>query len=157
MDASSLIALFGQEAGVVLTLNEAGTASLAVESGPVVYLEHDAQADVLHCYVVLGQAPADPMRRHDVFRQMLAANAFGRDTEGATLGLDEITGELLLSRRLELSRADTAWLRTTVESMVAVAAEWQQRLSGAAADTTSAAGAALPASGLLPPDFGLRV
>ena len=73
MDASSLISLFGQEAGVALALNEAGTASLAFESGPVLHLEHDPQADALHCYVVLGQAPADPMRRHDVFRRMLAA------------------------------------------------------------------------------------
>ena len=73
MDASSLISLFGQEAGVALALNEAGTASLAFESGPVLHLEHDPQADALHCYVVLGQAPSDPMRRHDVFRRMLAA------------------------------------------------------------------------------------
>ncbi len=152
MDASSLIALFGQETGVALTLNEAGTASLAFESGLALHLEHDPQADLLHCYVVLGQAPADPMCRHDVFRRMLAANAFGRDTEGATLGLDEITGELLLSRRLELPRTDTAWLRATVESMAAVAADWLRRLDGTARDVAPA-----PAPGDLPPDFGLRV
>ena len=157
MDASSLISLFGQEAGVALALNEAGTASLAFESGPVLHLEHDPQADALHCYVVLGQAPADPMRRHDVFRRMLAANAFGRDTDGATLGLDEVTGELLLSRRLELPRADTAWLRAVVESMAAVAADWQGRLDGTAQDAAPDSGGGLSSSDVPPPDFGLRV
>ncbi len=157
MEASSLISLFGQEAGVALALNETGTASLAFETGPVLHLEHDPQADALHCYVVLGQTPADPMRRHDVFRRMLAANAFGRDTDGATLGLDEVTGELLLSRRLELARADTAWLRAIVESMAAVAADWQGRLDGTARDDASPAAPGGSTSGGLPPDFGLRV
>ncbi|MFC4297796.1 type III secretion system chaperone [Castellaniella hirudinis] len=157
MDVSSLISLFGQEAGVNLTLSEAGTASLAFESGSVLHLEHDPQADALHCYVVLGQAPADPMRRHDVFRRMLAANAFGRDTDGATLGLDEVTGELLLSRRLDLSYADTACLRAAVESMVAVAADWQGRLNGADPTPASDAAEGMSPSGVLPPDFGLRV
>lgn len=155
MDASNLISLFAQETGVDLSLSEAGTASLIFESGPALNLEHDPQLDVLHCYVVLGQAPADPMRRHEVFRQMLAANAFGRDTDGATLGLDEVTGELLLSRRLELSRADTAWLRTTVESMAAVAADWQTRLNGSTPEAASDASSPLVSS-VMPPDFGLR-
>ena len=158
MDASSLITLFGQEAGIPLALNEAGTVSLAVESGPVLHLEHDPQADVLHCYVVLGQTPADPMRRQAVFREMLAANAFGRDTGGSTLGLDEVTGELLLSRRLELAHADTAWLRTVMESMVAVARHWQQRLDGDVPAGVTDPVADTPASSNdLLPGFGLRV
>lgn len=156
MDVSSLISLFGQEAGTPLILSEAGTAALTFESGLVLNLEHDAQADALHCYVVLGQAPTDPARRHDVFHQLLAANAFGRDTDGATLSLDEITDELLLTRRLELSRADTAWLRTTIESMAAVAAHWQQHLNGAA-QAVGAEPSAAQSSGTLLPDFGLRV
>ncbi|KAB0614667.1 type III secretion system chaperone [Castellaniella defragrans] len=157
MDASSLISLFGQEAGTPLALNEAGTASLAFESGPVLHLEHDPQLDALHCYVVLGRAPADPARRHAVYQQMLAANAFGRDTDGAALGLDEVTGELLLSRRLELARADTAWLRATVESMAAVAADWQRRLDGSVQDAAPDLGGAPASASVLPPDFGLRV
>lgn len=158
MDASSLISLFGQEAGIALALNDAGTAALAIEGGPTLHLEHDPQADVLHCYVVIGLVPADPARRQGVFRQMLAANVFGRDTAGATLGLDEVAGELVLSRRLELPRADTAWLRATVESMAAVAQDWRQRLAGVSPETGGSGGPATgAASGFLPPDFGLRV
>ncbi len=157
MEASSLISLFGQEAGITLALNEAGTASLVFESGLALNLEHDPQADALHCYVVLGQVPADPMRRHDAFRRMLAANAFCRSTDGATLGLDEITGELLLSRRLELPRADTAWLRAVVESMAAVAADWQQRLDGPPSAGREGPQADMSSSDTRPPHFGLRV
>ncbi|MBW7899902.1 MAG: type III secretion system chaperone [Rhodocyclaceae bacterium] len=147
MDAFSLIALFGQESGTALTLGESGTAALAVDGGPTLHLEHDPAADLLHCYVVIGQAPGDDARRGELFRQMLAANAFGRDTDGATLGLDEVSGELVLSRRLELARADTAWLRATFESMAAVATHWQTRQADPAPSTASDAAM---------PDFGIR-
>lgn len=152
MDAHSLITLFGQEAGVPLALGESGTVALAFEGGPTVQLEHDPGADALHCYVVIGQAPADAARGAALCRQLLQANAFGRDTDGATLGLDEGTGEIILSRRLELARADAAWLRATVESMVAVAQAWQQRLADAVAAPAPPAGAVLFAM----PDPGMR-
>lgn len=157
MDAHTLVSLFGQDTGAAVALNEAGTAALAFEGGPTLNLEHDPGTDSLQCYIVIGPAPADPERRQDLFRRLLATNLFCRDTDGATLGLDEITGELILSRRLELSRADTAWLRATIESMVVIAAEWQQRLAGPSADAQQApAGlAAFPADAM--PGFGLRV
>ena len=149
MDAHTLVALFGQESGTALALSACGTAALAFERGPTLHLEHDPDADLLHCYAVIGMAPADAARRHAIFRQMLAANAFGRDTDGAALGLDEVTGELVLSRRLELAQADTASLRATVESMAAVAAHWQVCLS----DPTSAPPSAAT---VVMPDFGIR-
>ncbi|MGE8547233.1 type III secretion system chaperone [Alcaligenes sp. Marseille-Q7550] len=156
MDANSLISLFGQETGTPLAFSEAGTLALAFEAGPTVQLEHDSLIDAIHCYVVLGQAPADPDARQDVFRRMLAANVFGHDTDGATLGLDEVTGELILSRRLELSYADTARLRAMLESMVPLALDWQQRLAGAPVDDAMDISAA--EMGNLPdPGFGLRV
>lgn len=162
MDVASLISFFGQESGIDrLALSEDGTLSLVFEAGPTLHLEHDPQEDVLHCYVVIGQAPTDPERRHEIFQRMLAANVFGCDTEGATLGLDEVTGDLVLSRRLELSRADTAWLRSTAEAMVAVSVDWQRRLDGPAQEGESFGGDAafVPGgvSGDISPDLGLRV
>lgn len=152
MDVQSLITQFGREASVPLVLGESGTVALAFEGGPTVQLEHDPGADALHCYVVIGRAPADTPSGAVVFRQLLQANAFGRDTDGATLGLDEAANEIILSRRLELARADTAWLRTTVASMVAVARAWQQRLADAVAQPAHAPGAAPFAM----PDLGMR-
>ncbi len=149
MDAFTLVALFGQESGTPLTLGASGTAALAFENGPTLHLEHDPASDILHCYAVLGSAPADAEQRGELFRRLLAANAFGRDTDGAALGLDEISGDLVLSRRLELAHADTASLRATVASMAAVAAHWQAQLGQSAVDNTDATPAAMP-------DFGIR-
>lgn len=160
MDAHTLVSLFGQDAGTPITLNEAGTAALVFEDGPTLNLEHDPGSDTLQCYVVIGPAPTDPDQRQAMFRQLLVANLFGRDTDGATLGLDETTGELVLSRRLELPRADTAWLRTTIESMATVAAQWQQRLLNPSTDPQNGQAPAATQSPL-PNDpmsgFGLRV
>ena len=155
MDVNSLISLFGQETGTPLTLSEAGTLSLVFESGPTVQLEHDPMIDALQCYVVLGQSPTDPAQRPKVYRRMLSANVFGHDHLGATLGLDEVTGELILSRCLELSYADTAQLRSVLESMVPVALDWQRRLAGSDIDGDSDALMATP-TGLPDPGFGMR-
>jgi len=154
MDAHSLIALFGQETGVPLALGESGTLGLAFDAGLTVQLEHDPGADALHCYVVLGRLPADATQGGALLRQLLQANAFCRDTDGATFGLDEATGDIILSRRLELARADTAWLQATLESMVAVAQAWQPRLAAAA--TTPAPAADAGAVLFAMPDPGMR-
>lgn len=122
MDADALIRLFGQETGVPLVLGDNGTLALAFEAGPTVQVEHDADANVLHCYVVLGSFSTDPERRAALSLSMLQANAFCRGTGGATFGVDN--GEIVLSRCLELGRADSDWLRTTVESIVMVANDW---------------------------------
>ena len=129
MDAHTLVALFGQEAGVVLALGESRTVALAFEGGPTVQIEHDPSIDALHCYVVIGPFPVEPQRGATLSRLLLQANAFGRDTDGAILGID--ADEVIVSRRLELARADTAWLRTTVESLVGIAKQWQTRINEA--------------------------
>ncbi len=155
MDAHNLIALFGQETGVPMALSEAGTVSLAFEVGPTVQLEYDPMINGLQCYVVLGQAPADQPACYALFRRMLAANVFGCDTDGATLGLDEVTGDLILSRCLDLAHADTASLRTTLESMVPLALDWQRRLEGLFPDGDEDS-IATRASSLSDPAFGFR-
>ena len=129
MDANSLIGLFGQETGVPLTLGETGTVALAFESGLTVQIEYDPALDALHCYVVLAPFPAESERCAALMRSMLQANAFCRGTDGATLGVD--ASEIILSRRLELARADTQWLRTTIESLIVVASDWIATLGGA--------------------------
>ncbi|MBJ7265244.1 MAG: type III secretion system chaperone, partial [Burkholderiaceae bacterium] len=105
--------------------------------------------DVLHCYVVLGRFPVEAERGSALARLLLRANAFCRDTGGATLGLDG--DEIILSRRLEISRADTGWLRLTVESLVMVAQDWSSKLDAAPPEARTHAVA------FSMPDFGLRV
>lgn len=132
MDAHSLIALFGEESGVPLSLGESGTIDLVFGNDITLTLEHDEPQEILHAYVVLGQAPDDPEICLVLFRDLLSANTFGHDTDGATLSLDERTGEILLTRRLELIDANVSQLRRMVESMVDVAASWRERITSIA-------------------------
>jgi hypothetical protein len=148
MDAHTLVSLFGQEAGVALALGESRTVALAFEGGPTVQIEHDLSLDALHCYVVIGPFPVELQRGAALSRLLLQANAFGRDTDGAILGVD--ADEIIVSRRLELGRADTAWLRTTVESLVGIAKQWQTRINEAGIATEPNP---LPSS---MPDLGMR-
>jgi hypothetical protein len=129
MEVASLIALFGQDSGIPLSLGDSGTLDLVFENNVVVTLEHDDPLDLLHCYVVLGNEPADARERAVVYRSMLIGNVFGHETDGATLGLDELTGELLVSRRLELSDTNVSLLRRVVEGMVNTAIAWRENLT----------------------------
>jgi hypothetical protein len=129
MDAHSLIALFGEESGVPLSLGESGTIDLIFDNDITVTLEHDDPQDMLHVYTVLGQEPMDAEQCLSVYRAMLAANAFGHDTDGAALSVDDRSGEILLTRRLELQDVTVSQLRRVVEGMVDVAVTWREKLS----------------------------
>jgi hypothetical protein len=153
MDAHSLIALFGEESGVPLALGESGTIDLVFENEVTLTLEHDDPQDILHAYVVLGQEPMEPQQCLAAYRGMLSANAFGHETDGATLSVDERTGEILLTRRLELVDASVSQLRRVVESMVDVAVTWREKVAAAAYSSgmpsdVGASGASVPGSGL---------
>jgi hypothetical protein len=133
MDISSLIALFGEQAGTPLTLNQGGTLALAFDDELTINLEHDASQDLLHLYAILGQEPSDHAARPAFYRKLLVANVFGHDTGGASLGIDDISGEVLLTWRLPLAGAEVAVLRDAVQSMVATATAWRERLAAPAA------------------------
>jgi hypothetical protein len=126
MDVFSLISRYGHESGLALALGPAGTLDLTFDCGVTVILEHDAELNVLHGYVVLGMDGGESEQRAALYHKMLCANAFGHGTEGATLGLDESNGEFLLTARLDLTEATTDALRKMVDGMVATAPTWQE-------------------------------
>ena len=63
---------------------------------------------------------------------MLEANLFCHDTGGGSLGLDDATGEILLTRRVELVVADVGYLSEAIETLVAAAMQWKSKIAGAA-------------------------
>ena len=129
MNAANLIQQLGQLTGIDLKLGAQGTLALTFEAGPTLHLEHDSAADVLRIYAVLGQEPADSQQRAALHRHLVAANAFGRKTGGAALGLDEATGDIVLAQCLVLDHTDALALRAAIETLVPVAARWQQQLA----------------------------
>jgi hypothetical protein len=129
MDAHKLIAEFGDESGVPLALGECGTVDLIFDNDVTVTLEHDDCQDTLHVYAVVGKEPAETEQRLTLYRYMLLANAFGHETDGAALSLDDRPGEILLTRRLELVDANVCQLRRVVESMANLSFTWRGKLA----------------------------
>ena len=81
---------------------------------------------------------------------MLEANLFCHDTGGGSLGLDDATGEILLTRRVELVVADVGYLSEAIETLVAAAMQWKSR-SPARRCRTKSIPPAGPAEPLLSP------
>ena len=88
-----------------MSLSEAGTLALQFENDVILNLEHASSEDALHLYVIVGEDPYDDDERLALYGGMLEANLFCHDTAAARW-LDDATGEILLTRRVELVVAD---------------------------------------------------
>ncbi|MFY0478496.1 type III secretion system chaperone [Achromobacter marplatensis] len=129
MDVHTLISLFGERSGVPLALSDAGTLALQFADGVVLNLENAEQDGALHLYVVVGEDPHEDDARLLAYSAMLQANVFCHETAGGTLGLDDSTGDLMLTRRIDLAVADVEYLSEAIEMLVAAAGQWKTRLS----------------------------
>ena len=132
MDVHTLVSLLGDRAGIPLSLSEAGTLALQFENDVILNLEHASSEDALHLYVIVGEDPYDDDERLALYGGMLEANLFCHDTGGGSLGLDDATGEILLTRRVELVVADVGYLSEAIETLVAAAMQWKSKIAGAA-------------------------
>lgn len=131
MELSTLIELYGKESNVPLTMKENGTLALAFSKGVVVNLEHDAVSDLLHLYVIVGTEPHSDLECSILFRLLLGANSFGHETNGANLGLDRVSKEILLTDRLHVKDTNVSQLSTAVQRMAETGEVWRDRLSRA--------------------------
>lgn len=129
MDVHTLVSLLGERAGVPLALSEAGTLALQFDDGVALNLEYAEAENVLHLYAIVGEDPHEDDFRLLVYSLMLQGNLFGHETAGGTLSLDDGTGELMLTRRIDLAVADVEYLSEAVETLVTAAAQWKTRLS----------------------------
>jgi Tir chaperone protein (CesT) family len=117
MNASDLIAEFAQRAGLAeLRLSAEGTAALVVNDILTVNIEHDDAGRRLYLYCALGEPPAEG--REAYFGQLLEANLFGRQTGGASIGLDRANNAVLLTRTLDLDTADFPAFEAALEQLV---------------------------------------
>lgn len=87
-----------------------------------------AGPDSLTLYAHLGDLPVDAT---DVAEQLLAANLFWRDTEGATLSLEPYSRGVYLARAVSASQLpDVHTLEAMVNSFVELVARWRALLPG---------------------------
>jgi hypothetical protein len=127
---------FAQEVGLPgLALNAHGGCSLDL-GDRFVHLEVDAKAVELSIYseVALLPVPVKPA----LLEMMMHANYFTLRTAGATLGLEGVSGQVVLYLRLSAERLDCGRLAERLESFVAAADLWSSRL--AMAGSPAAAG-----------------
>ena len=78
------------------------------------------------------------------YMELAEANYYWGATNGATLGFNSATGEVVLHRQWALQALDAAQLLELVEAFVAAAEFWRERLAGRGA-APSAGGARLDA------------
>ncbi|CUR67706.1 type III secretion system chaperone [Pseudomonas aeruginosa] len=90
--------------------------------GHIIHLQEDAGAGVIVLYAVLQEI--EEARLLEVCARLLTANAFWRETGGATLALDEVTGHVLLCRAVALNGLDMAGLETALGDFADAAAHW---------------------------------
>ena len=105
--------------------DEDGYVALDVD-GYIIHLQDDAGAGAIVLYAVLQEI--EDARLLEVCARLLTANAFWRETGGATLALDEASGHVLLCRAVPLVGLDLAALETALGNFADAAAHWSRWL-----------------------------
>jgi hypothetical protein len=127
MDADQLLQSLAVNVGMPeLRFDNNGCARIAVDGAPAVNFEREEDGDALHVYSVIGPLPVE--NREAVYRQLLDANLYGNATGGASLAVDTLRAEVVLCRTFGAGVASAAAFVADVESLVAAAEDWQERL-----------------------------
>lgn len=139
--ASQLLANLGATLTVgPLALDEATQSCVLVFDGDLILnIEYDDTQSrlVLSCYLEeLPRSGAEPL-----LRELLAANLYWHRTQGATLGLEEGTGGVILTYGHGVSELDGPGFEAAVENFMNQAERWRRRIADAA---TSEPGSDLP-------------
>jgi hypothetical protein len=130
--AQQLLHDFGKTLTVgPLTLDERTQSCVLIfDEQLLVHIEHDDSTRRLVLSAYLHELPetgAEPL-----LRELLAANLYWHRTRGATLGLEEGTGGVILTYGHLVADLDAPRFETMVENFVHQAEHWKHRLQAAA-------------------------
>jgi hypothetical protein len=89
----------------------------------------DDFGDVVY-FCTLG-APA-PARKAEIYKTVLEANCLWVGTAGATIGLQQETGRLLIAGRIDLQGLDALGFGHLLDAFVDTAAFWKKHIAGEA-------------------------
>jgi hypothetical protein len=128
MDVHTLVSQLGDRTGTPLALDEDGILTLMFENDVEVTMEYDDELNVLQLYAVIGEDPLDDDIRLTLYGTLLEANMAAGGISGGTLALDDESGELLLTREIDLAVADLDHLANATEAMAETAAQWRDIL-----------------------------
>ena len=100
--ANAALAGMAAEASEGLRLDDDGVCRLVFERGGTMYFILDAAAADLIVWSPAGILPSEPPRQTEALRQLMQANLFWGDTNGATLSLASDGETVILARRVSL-------------------------------------------------------
>jgi hypothetical protein len=137
--AQELLAAYGQISGLPgLKFEAHGCARLLFENSIAVDLEIDRRSGCIQIYGVLGPVPAGD--RESLYRRLLEANLFGTQTHGATLAIDAVQEEVLISRRVDVAATGATSFAEQLQAFAGVVREWRAKMdSGELANTPASA------------------
>ena len=93
-----------------------------------VSFELSPHEDSIYIYAYLGDMPAGAPKALPA--ALLDANYLFRGTGGATIGMDEATGRVVMVRAADLSTLRQSTFQSLVEEFVNLAELWQKKLAG---------------------------
>ena len=119
-----------------LAPDDNGYLCLTFDERPVNIEERDG---IIFLYAAIGPLPADGLE--GLYRQLLSANCFYRETQGATLGVDDKLGVLLFYQTPSAALEGNQF-ETVLQNFINTADAWRGRLEEARSKTNSASAAA---------------
>lgn len=126
MTAQELLQELGTTLGIKPEFGNAGTCRLLFDDNAV---DFEAADETLFLIAEVGSVPAEG--REAVYARLLAANLFGAQTGGATLGLDQDKECVILHRALPLP-CDYPPFEAALEGFVKSLRYWKEWLALAA-------------------------
>ncbi len=129
--ADKLIANFG----TLLTLpdlkldDKTSSCVLLFDGDIVLNIEFDEVGSQMILSVYLDELPAD--NAEPMLRELMVANLYWHRTDGATLGLEEATGGIIMAQARHVGELDDASFEKFVETFVNQSERWKKRLAAA--------------------------
>ena len=133
MDKRTLAEQLLAELGDTLTLSElkldeaTSSCILLFEGNLVLNIEFDDGSGRLLFSSYLGELPGEGAE--PLLRELMSANLYWHRTGGATLGLEEGTGGVILSQAHEVGELDRPAFEKAVETFVNQAEKWSARMA----------------------------
>lgn len=153
---TQLLSELGKNVGLPeLAPDEDNYCCLGFDDKIITHLQYNQENDVVMLFAQLGTIDTD--KANLIYPRILKANLFWQGTGGATLGVDDESGEVLMAYQLPIQILDFAKFQELLEGFINTAELWINTLEAVqqgmdASPETAKTGT----EGELPPQGGIR-
>lgn len=126
MGVEDLISNVGLEFGLDLSLNEDGVASLIVDDKFEIEFEYVEDLECLFISSALGTLEGNG--NEGIYKELLKANLYGKDTGGAVFAVDERTNEVMLFFNVMVDKTNYESFRDEMERYLNTIIDWSAKI-----------------------------